>query len=89
MIFNKDTTIKELIEQLSLGSVTGISFQKDGLVKNCLRITMITDNKYKLARLVSEEELYKTDFEIIDYLTEKMTEELSLHERSTFDANTL
>ena len=89
MIFNKDTTIKELIEQLSLGSVTGISFQKDGLVKNCLRITMITDNKRKLARLVSEEELYKTDFEIIDYLTEKMTEELYYFDKEYKNADSI
>lgn len=89
MIFNKDTNIKDLLELLTIGSVVGISFQKDRLVKDAIRVTMITDTNYKIAQAIPLEELYKTDFEVIEYLTEKMTHELQFQERIKFNADSL
>ena len=89
MIFNKDTSIKELLELLTLDSVVGISFQKDRLVKDAIRITMLTDTNYKIAQIIPLEELYKTDFEVIEYLAEKMTNELQFQERVKFNADSI
>ena len=89
MIFNKDTNIKELLQLLSLGSIVGISFQKDRLVKDAIRVTMVTDTGYKIAQVIPLEELYKTDFEVIEYLTEKMDNELQFQERIKFNADSV
>ncbi|MBO5711425.1 MAG: hypothetical protein J6R47_01170 [Acholeplasmatales bacterium] len=89
MIFNKDTNIKQLLELLTLGSVVGISFQKDRLVKDAIRVTMVTDTNYKIAQVIPLEELYKTNFEVIEYLTEKMTSELQFQERIKFNADSI
>ena len=89
MIFNKDTNIKELLELLTLGSVVGISFQKDRLVKDAIKVIMVTDTNYKIAQTIPLEELYKTNFEVIEYLTEKMTHELQFQERVKFNADSI
>lgn len=89
MIFNKDTNIKELLELLTVGSVIGISFQKDRLVKDAIRVTMVTDTNYKIAQVIPLVELYKTDFEVIEYITEKMTHELHFQERIKFNADSI
>ena len=89
MIFNKNTNIEELLELLTNGSVVGISFQKDRLVKDAIRVTMVTDTNYKIAQVIPLEELYKTDFKVIEYITEKMTHELQFQERIKFNADSV
>ena len=59
------------------------------LVKDAIKVTMITDNNYKIAQVIPLEELYKTDFEVIEYLTEKMTNELQFQERIKFNADSI
>ena len=81
MIINKNSTVKEIIEKLDESNIRSITFGKSGLVNQAIEITMITDNNYHIRKVVSMEELYKTDFNIIEYLTESMTHELSIFDR--------
>ena len=81
MLLNKDTTIKDLIERLSLGSVTGISFQRAKLVPNAFQITMITDDNYKITQIIRDSEFYDNCFDIVKYTAERMTDELYQHDR--------
>ena len=81
MIFNKDNTIKDIIEKLNDSNLKSISFNINSIVSGTIDITMITKNNYHIRKVVSLEELYKTDFQIIEYLTESMTHELSIFDK--------
>ena len=81
MIFNKDNTIKDIIEKLNDSNLKSISFNINSIVSEAIDITMITKNNYHIRKVVSLEELYKTDFQIIEYLTESMTHELSIFDK--------
>ena len=81
MIFNKDNTIKDIIEKLNDSNLKSISFNINSIVSGAMDITMITKNNYHIRKVISLEELYKTDFQIIEYLTESMTHELSIFDK--------
>lgn len=81
MIFNKETKISDIIERLSLGSVTGISFQRAKLAPNAFQITMITDDNYKITQIIRDSEFYNDCFDIVKYTAERMTEKLYRHDR--------
>ena len=81
MIFNKDNTIKDIIEKLNDSNLKSISFNINSIINGAIDITMITKNNYHIRKVVSLEELYKTDFQIIEYLTESMTHELSIFDK--------
>ena len=89
MIFNKDTNIKDIIERLAFTSVKSITFSKSGLIKDTLEITMTTDTNYRIRKVVSYDELYKTDFDVIKYLSEKMTEELYYFDKEYKNADSI
>ena len=81
MIFNKDNTIKDIIEKLYDSNLKSISFNINSIVSGAIDITMITKNNYHIRKVISSEELYKTDFQIIEYITESMTHELSIFDK--------
>lgn len=87
MLFSKDTNIKDIIERLAFTSIKSIAFSKSGLIKDTLEITMTTDTNYHIRKVVSYDELYKTDFDIVKYLSEKMTEELYFFDKEHKNAN--
>ena len=89
MIFNKDTNIKDIIERLASTSIKSITFSKSGLVKDTLEITMTTDTNYRIRKVVSYDELYKTDFDVIKYLSEKMIEELYYFDKEYKNADSI
>ena len=81
MIFNKDNTIRDIIGKLNDSNIRSITIGKSGIVHSAIEITMITDSNYHIRKVVSLEELYRNDFQIIEYLTESMTHELAIFDK--------
>ena len=89
MLFNKETKISDIIERLSLGSITGISFQRAKLVPNAFQITMITDTNHRITQIIRDSEFYDNCFDIVKYTSERMTEELYQNDRGEYDADSI
>ena len=63
-MINKDTTIKNLIDIMSMSSIKHISISK--WEKDCIALTYIDDNNLHVRRIIRLNELNMKHFDIIE-----------------------